>query len=101
MDARPIGKPQDGTMTDRIKEIIDKVSKEVYISIEFDDGTVHEGYEFSEDELRLFIKQIARECIDICEQQRIKILNDPADPSWTEHLADVQNNIKQHFGVSE
>jgi len=29
-------------MTDRIKEMIDKVSKEVYISIEFDDGTVHE-----------------------------------------------------------
>jgi len=46
-----------------------------------------------------FAELIIKECIDICEQQRVKILNNPDDPSWTEHLAEVQTNIKQHFGV--
>jgi len=29
----------------------------------------------------------------ICEVQRQKILADPRDPSWTEHLAEVQSAL--------
>jgi hypothetical protein len=48
-----------------------------------------------------FAELIVRECVTICEQQRTKILQNPNDPSWTEHLAEVQTNIKQHFKVEE
>lgn len=48
-----------------------------------------------------FAELIVQECVTICEQQRTKILQNPNDPSWTEHLAEVQTNIKQHFKVEE
>ncbi len=33
-------------------------------------------------------------CVKIAEEQRQKILADPCDPSYTEHLAEVQTRIK-------
>jgi hypothetical protein len=50
-------------------------------------------------EAEKFADLLIRECVTICEQQRTKILQNPNDPSWTEHLAEVQINIKQHFGI--
>lgn len=44
-----------------------------------------------------FAELIVRECMDICEQQRLKILNNPDDPSWTEHLAECQINMDATF----
>ena len=52
-------------------------------------------------DLEKFAELIVRECAMICEQQRIKILNNPDDPSWTEHLTECQVTMKQHFGVTE
>lgn len=42
-------------------------------------------------------KLIVQDCINICEQQRLKILNNPNDPSWTEHLAECQITMEQTF----
>ena len=49
--------------------------------------------------LEKFAGEIVKECVRIAEEQRVKILNNPNDSSWTEHLADVQTNIKNYFGV--
>lgn len=46
---------------------------------------------------RIFAELIVHDCLRIAEEQRIKILKNPDDPSWTEHLAEVQTNIRQHF----
>jgi predicted flavoprotein YhiN len=48
-----------------------------------------------------FAQLIVKECMAICEQQRVKILENPNDPSWTEHLAECQTNMQQIFGVEE
>jgi len=56
-------------------------------------------YTFSESALEQFAKLIVEECMNICEQQRRKILQNPNDPSWTEHLAECQISMKQIFGV--
>lgn len=46
-----------------------------------------------------FAELILKDCYNILEKQRHKILSNPQDPSWTEHLADCQANIKNHFGI--
>ena len=48
-----------------------------------------------------FARLLIKECLRITEEQRVKILNNPDDPSWTEHLADVQTNIKNYFGIMQ
>jgi hypothetical protein len=45
------------------------------------------------------VEAAVKECVTICERQRVKILQNPNDPSWTEHLAEVQSEMKQRFGV--
>lgn len=50
---------------------------------------------FTDSELEKFTELIVRECMNICEQQRLKILNNPDDPSWTEHLAECQINMNE------
>lgn len=53
--------------------------------------------EYSRLNEQKFAVLIARECMYICEQQRVKILNNPNDPSWTEHLAECQTTMEQTF----
>lgn len=48
-------------------------------------------------ELEMFVELIVRKCIAICEQQRLKVLNNPDDPSWTEHLTECQTTIERTF----
>jgi hypothetical protein len=77
-------------MNERIKELAKQA------------GMWRQHYDIGEESpsnLEEFAELIVQECVTICEQQRTKILQNPSDPSWTEHLAEVQNNIKQHFGV--
>jgi hypothetical protein len=45
------------------------------------------------------VEAAVKECVTICERQRVKILKNPADPSWTEHLAEVQSAMQQRFSV--
>jgi hypothetical protein len=64
-------------------------------------GMWRQHYDIGEESpsnLEEFAELIVQECVTICEQQRTKILQNPNDPSWTEHLAEVQINIKQQFG---
>ena len=61
----------------------------------------HHRYREHNINLEKFAELIVWECVTICEQQRTKILQNPNDPSWTEHLVEVQTNIKQHFKVEE
>lgn len=42
-------------------------------------------------------KNLEKSILDIVEQQRRKILNNPNDPSWTEHLAEVSEKIRILF----
>ncbi len=51
------------------------------------------------DAIARAVEAAVKECVTICERQRVKILKNPADPSWTEHLADVQSAMKQRFSV--
>jgi hypothetical protein len=51
------------------------------------------------DAITRAVEAAVKECVTICERQRAKILKNPADPSWTEHLAEVQEAMKQRFGV--
>jgi hypothetical protein len=52
-----------------------------------------------QDAIARAVEAAVKECVTICEQQRVKILKNPTDPSWTEHLAEVQSEMKQRFGV--
>jgi hypothetical protein len=47
--------------------------------------------------LEKFTELIVHGCMNICEQQRLKILNNPNDPSWSEHLAECQTAMQQMF----
>ncbi len=51
------------------------------------------------DAIARAVEAAVKECVTICERQRAKILKNPVDPSWTEHLAEVQSAMKQRFGV--
>jgi hypothetical protein len=51
------------------------------------------------DAIARAVEAAVKECVTICERQRAKILKNPADPSWTEHLAEVQEAMKQRFSV--
>jgi hypothetical protein len=33
-------------------------------------------------------------CLVLLEGRRLQVLRDPADPSWTEHFADLQNQVR-------
>jgi hypothetical protein len=81
-------------MNPRIQELIKQAS---YNIIETNGAPIISN-EFNKEK---FAELIVRECVTICEQQRTKILQNPNDPSWTEHLAEVQTNIKQRFGVEK
>ena len=48
-------------MNDRIKEL----AKDHFCQTEFDNGHVHECYEFSESELEKFAELIINDCIDL------------------------------------
>jgi hypothetical protein len=52
-----------------------------------------------QDAIARAVEAAVKECVTICEQQRVKILKNPADPSWTEHLAEVQSAMKKRFSV--
>ena len=94
-------------MRDRVKEIIDELAKEMYVSVEMKSGAVHEAYEFSEDELRLFIEQIAKRCLKVVKNN----IYGPSglyDYSYTEenYAADtraetIYDEIKYSFGITE
>jgi hypothetical protein len=43
---------------------IKELAKEHFCSTEFNDGTVHECYEFSEVELAKFAEQIVQDCVN-------------------------------------
>jgi hypothetical protein len=79
-------------MNERIYELAESCT------VDFVDGR---GVSLSEIDVGKFAELIVQECVTICEQQRTKILQNPNDPSWTEHLAEVQTNIKQRFGVEK
>lgn len=69
-------------MNERIKELV----KEHYCRTEYDNGSVHECYEFSPDELEKFTEMIIGECATIA--------------LWEQGKGhDVGELIKQHFGV--
>jgi hypothetical protein len=51
------------------------------------------------DAIARAVEAAVKECVTICERQRMKILQNPNDPSWTEHLAEVQSAMKQRFSV--
>jgi len=78
-------------MNERIRELINQSMEST--------GVEGLGGSYMELNPEKFAELIIQECVTICEQQRTKILQNPNDPSWTEHLAEVQTNIKQHFGV--
>jgi len=78
-------------MNERIRELINQSMEST--------GVEGLGGSYMELNPEKFAELIVQECVTICEQQRTKILQNPNDPSWTEHLAEVQTNIKQHFGV--
>lgn len=80
-------------MNERIKELANKYafSKEPYEKIKNKAWTDVYNEKFAE--------LIVQECCSIAENQRSKVIENPDDPSWTEHFVDVQTNIKNKFGI--
>ena len=74
-------------MNERIKEL----AQEHFCRQEYDNGSVHECYEFSAEELEKFAELIVRECIDTISDCSIEYCTRPQ----------IVNEIKQHFGVEE
>ena len=70
-----------------MNEHIKALAKEHFCSTEFNDGTVHECYEFSEVELAKFAELIVKECINTVDSLELSI-----GPF-------VTAVIKEHFGV--
>lgn len=35
-----------------------------------------------------------KRAVGLCEERRKRVLNDPRDPSWTEHFAELANAIR-------
>ena len=77
-------------MNERIRELAN-----IWANRRAEDEKIGIVYTFSEPALEQFAQLLVGECMDICEQQRIKILQNPNDPSWTEHLAECQTNMQQ------
>lgn len=91
-------------MNQRIHDLVEQAVEEKQTLEEFIESIRSNPsgyYGFSKSELEKLYELIVRDCMKFCEQQREKILENPNDPSWTEHLDEVQTNIKQHFGVGE
>lgn len=88
-------------MNERLKELYQQAhSIRHYDGDPALDGNPPTVYWQGEVSAQRFANLIVRECMNICEQQRLKILNNPDDPSWTEHLAECQINMEQLFSRS-
>jgi len=74
-----------------MNEILKALAKEHFCSTEFNDGTVHECYEFSEVELVKFAELIVTECGVALSP----MLRDMVSRGQAFDL------IKKHFGVEE
>ena len=64
-----------------------------------------EGTKFyPEQDLQAYGDARAAEALEqaalLCEAQRRKVLNNPGDPSWTEHFAELQNLIRKLKGTT-
>ena len=97
-----------------MNEHIKALAKEHFCSTEFNDGTVHECYEFSEVELAKFVELIARECIQLNRKQSYELAGVIVDTELGHGFDDIclntikrveqyllGNTIKEHFGVEE
>jgi hypothetical protein len=68
-----------------VNKRIQELAKEHFCRVEFDNGSVHECYEFSPAELEKFAELIIRECIAVHE-----------DDYGVDIIGDV---LKKHFGL--
>ncbi len=79
-------------MNERIREL----AQEHFCRQEYDNGSVHECYEFSAEELEKFAELIVRECCQVVDG-----MADPEEHSdryiWALHNA--SEKIREHFGV--
>jgi hypothetical protein len=39
-------------------------------------------------------ESMRNECLRLAEARRLQVLRNPADPSWTEHFAELQTQIR-------
>ncbi len=69
-------------MNERIKEL----AQEHFCRQEYDNGSVHECYEFSAEELEKFAELIVRECADVGSKFSLA------------HPEAIRYQIKRHFG---
>lgn len=79
-------------MNERIRELAEQATTRTF------DGTGTDVGKLVLDEQK-FAQLIVQECCSIAENQRLKVIENPDDPSWTEHFVDVQTNIKNKFGI--
>lgn len=77
-------------MNERIKEL----AIPAFCRTEYDNGTIHECYEFSTDELEKFAALIVGECV---EALRLVPYSEDAVQFGEETV--YQDAVKKHFGV--
>lgn len=51
------------------------------------------GYTPSHEDIQYYVMAERKRCVQLIERRRRMILANPADPSWTEHFAELQNEI--------
>ena len=84
-------------MNKRIKELAKQAWRATFDEVAHLNRIHNRSY--SQDEITdifeiKFAELIVRKCMDICEKQRMKIINNPDDPSWTEHLAECKGKME-------
>ena len=85
-----------------MKELIKEFANSAYCRTEYDNGNVHECYEFSVDELEKFAELIVLECYEHCKGQVLdKEVADTNELTYNDAVGDCANGLLQHFGVEE
>jgi len=84
-----------------MSELINKLAAKAYCRTEYDNGSVHECYEFSQEELIQFTKSIVKECESVICNLLLKD-GKPTDSWESGYVQGMQASldyIKTHFGV--
>lgn len=85
-------------MNERIKEL----AKEHYCRTEYDNGNVHECYEFSEAEIEKFVESIIQICTEqIAIERGTTQCYDDWDFGTRAGLSQAIETLNNYFGVEE
>ena len=84
-------------MNNRIRQL----AKEHFCRTEYDNGNIHECYEFSERELKEFAELIVKEFIGQNKSYLVNCSNRDFYDGWNMAIIHCNESAKEFFGVEE